>query len=131
VDKIKPACAEALAGRSEEIEEEFIREASEKTGVTKVFNLITFIERETSLTKRTIFKILEGSKNLNLLFLNPQKYAGKVVEIIKEVKKSFEVKNISYINLEENCDVGILRVEMPSYGNCVLKVRKINLWRDN
>ena len=124
VDKIKPTYAEASAGRSEEIEEEFIREASEKTEITKVFNLITFIERETSLTKRTIFKILEGSKNLNLLFLNPQKYAEKIVEIIKECKRTFEVEGIKYINLGENYDVDLLSEEVASYGKYVLKVQK-------
>jgi len=114
VDKIK----------SEDIEEEFIREASEKTEITKVLNLITFIERETSLTKNTIFKILEGSNNLNLLFLNPQKYAEKVIEVIKECKKSFEVEGIKYIDLEESYDVGLLREEVESYGKYVLKVQK-------
>jgi len=38
-----------------------------------------------------IFKILEGSNNLNLLFLNFQRYAEKVVEIIKECKRTLEV----------------------------------------
>lgn len=114
VDKIK----------SEELEEKFIREASEKTGVTKVFNLILFIERETNLTKKTIFKILEASKNLNLLFLNPQKYAEKVIEVIKECKRTFEVEDIKYINLGEDYDVGLLREEVASYGKYVLKVQK-------
>ena len=114
VDKIK----------SEEIEEEFIKEASEKTEITRVFNLITFIERETSLTKRTIFKILKESNNLNLLFLNPQKYAEKVIEVIKECKRQYEVEGIKYINLEEGYDVGLLREEVVSYGKYVLKVRK-------
>ena len=60
VNKIKP----------EGIEEKFTREASEEIKISKVLNLISFIERETNLTKRTIFKILEGSDNLGLLFLN-------------------------------------------------------------
>ncbi len=114
IDKIKP----------EEIEKDFIREASVKTEITKVFNLIKFIERETNLTKRTIFNILKGSKNLNLLFLNPLKYAEKVIEVIKECKKTFEVEGIKYINLEENYDVGLLREEVATYGKYVLKVQK-------
>ena len=114
VDKIK----------FEDIEEKFIREASEKTEITRVLNLIIFIERETSLTKRTIFKILEGSKNLNLLFLNPQKYKDMVIEIIKECKRTFEVEGIKYINLGEGYDVGLLREEVASYGKYVLKVQK-------
>lgn len=114
VDKIK----------SKEIEEEFVREASEKTKITKVPNLIKFIEKETSLTKNTIFKILEGCNNLNLLFLNPQKYPEKVIEVIKECKKLFEVESIKYINLEESYDVGLLREEVASYVSNVIKVEK-------
>lgn len=109
---------------SEDIDEEFTREASVKTEITKVLNLITFIERETSLTKRTIFKILKETKNLNLFFLNPQQYSEKVIEVIKECKKSFEVKNIEYIDLGESYDVDLLREEMTSYGKYVLKVQK-------
>ena len=109
---------------SEDIKEEFVKEASEKTKITKVPNLIAFIERESSLTKRTIFKILEGSKNLNLLFLNPQKYAEKVIEIVKEYKRTFEVEGIKYINMGEDYDAGLLREEVASYGKYVLKVQK-------
>jgi type III restriction enzyme len=114
VDKIK----------SEEIEEEFIREIAEKVKITKVFNLISFIEKEVNLTKKTILEILKGCNNLNLLFLNPQKYAEKVIEVIKECKKSYEVKGIKYINLEESYDIGLLREEVASYGRYVLKVQK-------
>jgi len=114
VDGIKP----------EFLEEKFIREASEKTEITKVLNLITFIERETSLTKRTIFEILKGTNNLDLLFLNPQKYAEKVVEVIKECKRTFEVEGIKYIDLGESYPVSLLKEEVASYGNYVLKVEK-------
>jgi type III restriction enzyme len=110
--------------KSEEIEEEFIRETAEKVEVTKVFNLISFIEKEVNLTKRTVLEILKGCNNLNLFFLNPQKYAEKVIEVIKECKKSFEVEGIKYVNLEESYDVGLLREEVASYGKYVLKVKK-------
>ncbi len=108
----------------EDIEEEFIRKASEETEITKVLNLIPCIERETSLTKNTIFKILEGCNNLHLLFVNPQKYKDMVIEVIKECKKQSEVEDIKYINLEESYDVGLLREEVASYGKYVLKVQK-------
>jgi len=110
--------------KSEGTEEEFIRVSDEKVKITKVINLITFIERETNLTKRTIFRILEGSNNLNLLFLNPQKYAEKVIQVIKECKKSYEVEGIKYVNLEESYDTGLFKKEIASYGKYVIKVQK-------
>ena len=109
---------------TEGIEEEFIIDKSEETKITKVLNLISYLARETNLTKNTIFKILEGCNNLHLLFLNPQKYAERVVEIIKEAKRSSEVEGLQYVNLEESYDVGLLREEIASYGKYVLKVQK-------
>jgi len=114
LNKIKP----------EEIEEEFIIETAEKVKVTKVFNLISFIEKEVNLTKKTILEILKGCNNLNLLFLNPQKYAEKVIEVIKECKKSYEVDEIQYVNLDESYGVELLREEVESYGKYILKVQK-------
>jgi len=109
---------------SETIKEEFIRETAEKMQVSKVLNLISYIEKETNLTRNTIFRILERANNLNLYFSNPQKYAEKVVEVIKFQKREFEVKGIQYINLEESYDLGLLREEVMSYGKYVLKVEK-------
>jgi type III restriction enzyme len=114
VDKIKP----------EGTEEKFIKEASEKMEITKVFNLIKFIESETNLTKRTILEILKGSNNLNLLFLNPQQYAEKVTEVIKECKKTSEVNGIQYVDLNESYGIDLFREEVASYGQYVLKVQK-------
>ncbi|HOK34502.1 MAG TPA: hypothetical protein PLM28_07785, partial [Fervidobacterium sp.] len=109
---------------SKEVTTEFVREASEKTKVTKVFNLIAYIEKETGLTRRSIYKILEGTNNLNLFFLNPQKYAEEVIEIINNYRREFEAEDIQYINLEESYDVGLLRDEVASYKKYVLKVQK-------
>jgi len=114
VDKIKP----------DGTEEKFIKEASEKMKITKVFNLIKFIESETNLTKRTILEILRGSNNLDRLFLNPQQYAEKVTEVIKECKKTSEVNGIQYVDLNESYGIDLFGEEVTSYGQYVLKVQK-------
>jgi len=107
-----------------EVTTEFVREALEKTKVTKFFNLIAYIEKETGLTRRSIYKILEGTNNLNLFFSNPQKYAEEVIEIINNYRREFEAEDIQYINLEESYDVGLLRDEVASYKKYVLRVQK-------
>ncbi len=53
-----------------------------------------------------------------------KKYAERVLEIIKECKRTFEVEGINYINLDEGYGVGHLREEIISYGKYVLKVQK-------
>jgi len=110
--------------KPESFEIEFKRESRNVMKINTVSNLISYIEKETNLTKKTIFKILEGSNNLNLLFLNPQMYMEKVTKVIKEVKKLSEVKGIQYIDLEEKYDVDLLREEVESYDKYVLKVQK-------
>jgi type III restriction enzyme len=92
--------------------------------ITKVFNLIKFIESETNLTKRTILEILRGSNNLDRLFLNPQQYAEKVTEVIKECKKTTEVNGIQYVDLNESYGIDLFGEEVISYGQYVLKVQK-------
>ena len=109
---------------SKDIKEQFIREASEKSKIDRVFNLIKFVEHKTNLTKSTILKIIKKSDNLQLLFLNPQKYLEKIVEVIKECKKEFEVKGIQYIDLKESYDIGRLNEEVSSYNKYVIKVQK-------
>jgi len=111
--------------RPEEINEKVIMESSViLSGMTKLINLVAYIEKETNLTKGTIYKILKGSKNLGLLFLNPQKYAEKVTEIITRCKKLSEVDGIKYIDLGEKYDDDILREEMTSHDKYVVKVDK-------
>jgi type III restriction enzyme len=103
---------------------EFIREAAEKKQISKVLNLISYIEKETNLTRNTIYRILEGANNLNLYFTNPQKYAELVVEIIKSKKRELEVDYIQYFNIEESYDFRLLREEVMSYEGSVVKVEK-------
>ncbi|MFN7064922.1 MAG: hypothetical protein ACK4OF_02055 [Aquificaceae bacterium] len=74
--------------------------------------------------KKTILKILEKVNNLELFFSNPQKYTEKVVQVIKECKKSFEVDGIEYIDLGEKYDVNFLKEEITSYDKYVFKVQK-------
>jgi len=108
----------------QEIEEQFIRESSEKSKILKIFNLVKFIEQETNLTRDTILKILKRANNLQIMFLNPQKYSERVIDAIEECKKEFELEGIQYLDLKESYDIGLLREEISSYGKYVLKVQK-------
>lgn len=105
-------------------EEEFIKDSSETLKVNRVLNLISYIEKETNLTRKTIFDILNKTNSLTQLFVNPYKYSEYITEIIKELKKSFEVEDIQYQNLEEKYDYNLLKEEITSYKKYILKVEK-------
>ncbi|MCX7926586.1 MAG: DEAD/DEAH box helicase family protein, partial [Candidatus Omnitrophica bacterium] len=109
---------------SGKIEEEFVREASEKVKLNKVINLISFIEKETNLTRRTIFEMLSNSSSFDQFFINPREYFEKITTIIKECKKEFEVEGIKYTDLNERYDISMFKEEVESYEKHVLKVQK-------
>lgn len=102
----------------------YLKKLSVNREIKEVFNVLTYIEKETNLTKKTIYKILNGSENFDLFFVNPQKYAEKVTEKIKECKKSFEARNIKYINLEDKYETSLFRDEVMSYESYIIKIDK-------
>jgi len=108
----------------DEIEKNFVRETSESIRVKKVLNLVSNIEKETNLTKRTILEILKGCNNFNKYFLNPQVYEERVIKAINECKKNYEVQGIAYINLDEKYSNDLFKEELTSYIDYILKVNK-------
>ena len=106
------------------IEKNFVRETSESIRVKKVLNLVSNIEKETNLTKRTILEILKGCNNFNKYFLNPQVYEERVIKVINECKKNYEVQGIAYINLDEKYSNDLFKEELTSYIDYILKVNK-------
>jgi type III restriction enzyme len=106
------------------IEKNFVREISESISVKKVLNLVSNIEKETNLTKRTILEILKGCNNFNKYFLNPQVYEERVIKAINECKKNYEVQGIDYIYLDEKYSNDLFKEELTSYIDYILKVNK-------
>lgn len=64
-------------------------------------NVINFISEETKLTKNTIFEIISGITNLDLIFNNPQDFISSIILIIKENLNNCLVNGIEYIELDE------------------------------
>lgn len=59
-------------------------------------DIITYLQNETSLTRRTIVDILKESKRLNDFKNNPQKFMEEVASIIKRQMKLMIVDGITY-----------------------------------
>lgn len=64
--------------------------------VVSVPDIISFLQRETDLTRNTIAQILIRSEKLDLLLINPTEFKFAVLEKIQKVVRSVQVRDISY-----------------------------------
>ncbi len=62
-------------------------------------DIISFLQNETNLTRRTIVKILTQSKTLHLFKKNPQKYMDEVAKIITAKMRLMIVDGIKYTKI--------------------------------
>lgn len=59
-------------------------------------DILSYLQRETNLTRKTIFSILKCSNRLEDFKINPQKFIDQVLEIIENELNSLIVKGIKY-----------------------------------
>ncbi|HZK70731.1 MAG TPA: DEAD/DEAH box helicase family protein [Clostridia bacterium] len=64
-------------------------------------DIITYLQNETNLTRKTIVEILIRSKTLNLFKKNPQKYMEQVSQIISAKMRLLIVDGIKYTKIGE------------------------------
>lgn len=64
--------------------------------VVEIPDIISFLQRETSLTRQTLADILIKSGRLNDLLINPTEFKFSVLTKIREVTQSVQVEKISY-----------------------------------
>lgn len=62
-------------------------------------DIVSFLQNETDLTRRTIANILKRSNTLHLFKKNPQKYMDEVSKIIKSKMRLFIVDGIKYTKI--------------------------------
>ncbi|MCK4258717.1 MAG: hypothetical protein KAX49_07050 [Halanaerobiales bacterium] len=65
-------------------------------------DIITYLQNETDLTRKTIARILVESKRLNEFKSNPQKFMDEVSQIIQRKMRHFIVDGIKYNKLGED-----------------------------
>lgn len=96
----------------------------------KLPDIITYLQNETNLTRKSIVDILTRTKTLNSFKKDPQTYLEQVSEIIKRTMRLFIVDGIKYEKLgnneyyaqeifEESELFGYLKTEMNNKGNMV------------
>ncbi len=59
-------------------------------------DIISYLQNETNLTRKTIYQILLKSNRLNAFKINPQKFIDQTIEIIKSQMRHFIVDGIKY-----------------------------------
>lgn len=96
----------------------------------KLPDVVTYLQNETNLTRKTLVEILTNTKTLNSFKKDPQAYLEKTTEIIKRVMKSFIVNGIKYEKIGDKdyyCQelfetedlFGYLKTAMNSSGNMI------------
>ena len=115
------------------IEEGFAIAEQESLGLKTRFKLpdiVTYLQNETNLTRKSIVDILTRTKTLNSFKKDPQAYLEQVSDIIKRTMRLFIVDGIKYEKIgnnqyyaqeifEESELFGYLKTEMNNKGNMV------------
>lgn len=70
--------------------------------VSALPDIISYLQNETRLTRKSIVKILKGSDNLNYFKINPQKYIEGCIDIINEQMRLHIVDGIVYKIIGDN-----------------------------
>jgi len=63
-------------------------------------DILSYLQKETNLTRKTIFEILNNSSRLNDFKINPQKFIDQSLEIIRNELNSLIIKGIKYERID-------------------------------
>ena len=79
---------------------EFVNKIEEIDKIYEIPDIISYIQRETELTRKTICDILLASEKVENVRINPQQFLDQVVMIIKEELTKLLVDGIKYEKLD-------------------------------
>lgn len=80
-------------------------------GAYKLPDIITFLQNETSLTRKTIVAILQSVNNLNSFKNNPLSYMNQAAKIINAIKNQLIVDGIEYTRINEEYEQKLFTTE--------------------
>jgi len=85
-------------------------------------NIITLLQEDTKLTKKTLLTILSKVDNFQLFFKNPYQYANLVSFAIKTVIQSLATKSILYLDINDTFSLSIFSKEIQTYDKYIVKL---------
>jgi type III restriction enzyme len=89
-------------------------------------DILAYLQRETELTRQTLFRILADSDRLHEFIVNPQKYMDQVVKIIRRVLHKLMINGIKYEQVAgEEYEMRLFEEEeIVEYMNNLVEVNK-------
>lgn len=81
------------------------------SGAYKLPDIITFLQNETSLTRKTIVAILQSVDNLDSFKTNPLSYMNQVAKIINAIKNQLIVDGIEYTRIDDEYEQTLFSTE--------------------
>lgn len=94
----------------------------EKENHKKLPNIISLIEKETKLTKKTILSILTKVNNFHLFFKNPFQYLNFVIVAIKKTLQLIALEGICYLKINDRFDFQLFNQEIQTYEKYIIKL---------
>ena len=105
------------------IEEESTGYSSVEKHYTEVPDILSFLQNETNLTRKTLIQILKKSDTLRDFKRNPQEYMTSVARIINSNKRMMMVDGIKYERSDEAYDQGLFEMgEIEQYLDNTIEV---------
>lgn len=80
-------------------------------------DIVKYLQNETDLTRKTIIRILKGSKTLNQFKRNPQEYMEQTANLINKVMAELIVDGIKYTKIDDTYSQELFKKE-ELFGYC-------------
>ncbi|OHP56055.1 restriction endonuclease subunit R [Staphylococcus sp. HMSC061F10] len=95
--------------KADEFSESSVRVTT--NGAYKLPDIITFLQNETSLTRKTIVAILQSVNNLDSFKNNPLSYMNQAAKIINAIKNQLIVNGIEYTRTDDEYEQTLFSTE--------------------
>jgi type III restriction enzyme len=86
-------------------------------------NILFEISQKTTLTSKSIVKILLGINNLEQIFKSPQRFTSSIIEIIKNITNMHLIEHIDYFKINKNWSQSEFK-DVPSVATTILNTTK-------
>jgi len=107
----------------DDIRGNIISEATLEVGKSKHLpNIITLLQEDTKLTKRTLLTILSRVNNFQLFFKNPYQYTNLVSFALKTAIQKLATKSILYLDINDTFSLSLFSKEIQTYDKYIVRL---------